>query len=75
MDKWEKEKKEQVNEVGALYSHVNNEEMKRRIFGRNEGRANDNEETIAKRLATIGIINIIFGQYDKTSFTFLSQKL
>lgn len=32
MDKWEKEKKEQVNEVGVLYSHVNNEEMKRIIF-------------------------------------------
>ena len=41
-----------VNEVGALYFDVSNEEMKKRILGRNEGRADDNEETIAKRLAT-----------------------
>ena len=31
---------------------VSNEEMKKRILGRNEGRADDNEETINKRLAT-----------------------
>ena len=44
--------KGQVNERGALYFDVSNEEMKKRILGRNEGRADDNEETIAKRLAT-----------------------
>ena len=42
----------QVNEAGALYFDVSNEEMKKRILGRNEGRADDNEETITKRLAT-----------------------
>ena len=52
MEIWEKEMKGQVNEVGALYFDVSNEEMKKRILGRNEGRADDNEETIAKRLAT-----------------------
>ena len=36
----------------ALYFDVSNEEMKKRILGRNEGRADDNEETITKRLAT-----------------------
>ena len=44
--------KGQVNEVGALYFDVSNEEMKKRILGRNEGRADDNEETISRRLAT-----------------------
>ena len=52
MEIWEKEMKGQVNEVGALYFDVSNEEMKKRILGRNEGRADDNEETIMKRLAT-----------------------
>ena len=52
MEIWEKEMKGLVNEVGALYFEVSNEEMKKRILGRNEGRADDNEETIAKRLAT-----------------------
>ena len=52
MEIWEKEMKGQVNERGALYFEVSNEEMKKRILGRNEGRADDNEETIAKRLAT-----------------------
>jgi adenylate kinase family enzyme len=28
--------------------------MKKRLLGRNEGRADDNEETIAKRLTTFG---------------------
>ena len=52
MEIWEKEMKGQVNERGALYFEVSNEEMKKRILGRNEGRADDNEETIEKRLAT-----------------------
>ena len=52
MDIWEKEMNGQVNEAGALYFDVSNEEMKKRILGRNEGRADDNEETITKRLAT-----------------------
>ena len=42
---WEREMKGLVNEVGALYFDVSNEEMKQRILGRNEGRADDNEET------------------------------
>ena len=53
MDIWEKEMNGQVNEAGALYFDVSNEEMKKRILGRNEGRADDNEETITKRLATL----------------------
>lgn len=52
MEIWEREMKGLVNEVGALYFDVSNEEMKKRILGRNEGRADDNEETITKRLAT-----------------------
>ena len=52
MDIWEKEMKGEANVIGALYFEVSNEEMKKRILGRNEGRADDNEETITKRLAT-----------------------
>ena len=52
LDIWEREMRGQVNVVGALYFEVSNEEMKKRLLGRNEGRADDNEETIAKRLAT-----------------------
>ena len=52
MEIWEKEMEGQVNERGAFYFEVSNEEMQKRILGRNEGKADDNEETIAKRLAT-----------------------
>ena len=52
MQIWEKEMKGKVNVKAALYFEVSNEEMKKRILGRNEGRADDNEETINKRLAT-----------------------
>ena len=52
IDVWEKEMKDEVNVKGALYIEVSNEEMTKRLLGRNEGRADDNEETIKKRLAT-----------------------
>ena len=52
VDVWEKEMKDLVEVKGALYIEVSNEEMKKRLLGRNEGRADDNEETIAKRIST-----------------------
>ena len=52
IDVWEKEMKDLVEVKGALYIEVSNEEMKKRLLGRNEGRADDNEETITKRLTT-----------------------
>ena len=52
VDVWEKEMKDLVEVKGALYIEVSNEEMKKRLLGRNEGSADDNEETIAKRLTT-----------------------
>ena len=44
--------KDLVEVKGALYIEVSNEEMKKRLLGRNEGRADDNEENITKRLTT-----------------------
>ena len=44
--------KDEVEVKGALYIEVSNEEMTKRLLGRNEGRADDNEETIKKRLDT-----------------------
>merc|ERR1711935_378754 len=38
--------------LGVLYYNLDPETMKERLMGRNEGRADDNEETIKKRLAT-----------------------
>ena len=52
IDVWEKEMKDLAEVKGALYIEVSNEEMKKRLLGRNEGRADDNEETITKRLET-----------------------
>ena len=52
IDVWEKEMGDLVNVRAALYFEVSNEEMKKRLLGRNEGRADDNEATIAKRLDT-----------------------
>ena len=50
IDIWEKEMKDDANVRGALYIEVSNEEMKKRLLGRNEGRADDNEKTIMKRI-------------------------
>ena len=52
IDEWEKQMKDLVEVKGALYIEVSNEEMTKRLLGRNEGRADDNEETIKKRLTT-----------------------
>ena len=52
IDIWEKEMKDLVDVKGTLYIEVSNEEMTKRLLGRNEGRADDNEETIKKRLDT-----------------------
>ena len=52
IDEWEKQMKGIVEVKGALYIEVSNEEMTKRLLGRNEGRADDNEETIKKRLDT-----------------------
>lgn len=50
IDVWEKQMGNEANVKAALYFEVSNEEMKKRILGRNEGRADDNEATIVKRL-------------------------
>ena len=52
IDVWEEEMKDDVVVKAALYIEVSNEEMKKRLLGRNEGRADDNEATIVKRLET-----------------------
>ena len=52
IDEWEKQMKNEVNVKAALYFELSNEEMKKRILGRKEGRSDDNEATIAKRLET-----------------------
>ncbi len=44
--------KDVADVVAVVYFEVPDEIMKQRLLGRNEGRADDNEETIAKRLET-----------------------
>ena len=50
IDEWEKQMKDLVEVKGALYIEVSNEEMTKRLLGRNEGRADDNEESLRTRL-------------------------
>ena len=50
MDVWEKVMKDVVEVKAALFFDCPAEEMKRRILGRGEGRADDNEKTIIKRI-------------------------
>ena len=50
MDVWEKVMKDVVDVKAALFFDCPAEEMKNRILGRNEGRADDNEATIKKRI-------------------------
>ena len=49
---WKKEMKDIAEVRAALYFQVTDEEMAKRLAGRNEGRADDNEETIKKRIET-----------------------
>ena len=50
MDVWDKVMKDVVDVKAALFFDCPAEEMKNRILGRNEGRADDNEATIKKRI-------------------------
>ena len=50
MDVWNKMMPEVVDVKAALFFDCSAEEMKKRILGRNEGRADDNEATILKRI-------------------------
>ena len=43
---------DKTNLLGILFFELDSETMRARLLGRNEGRADDNEETIKKRLAT-----------------------
>ena len=52
IDEWNKQMKDVADVVAVVYFEVPDEIMKQRLLGRNEGRADDNEETIAKRLET-----------------------
>ena len=64
---WEKQMKDEANVKAALYFEVSNEEMKKRILGRKEGRADDNEATIVKRLET-------FAKETKPILTYFEKK-
>ena len=50
LDVWNKTMKDVVDVKAALFFDCSAEEMKKRILGRNEGRADDNEKTILKRI-------------------------
>ena len=50
MDVWDKVMKDAVDVRAALFFDCPAEEMKKRILGRKEGRADDNEKTILKRI-------------------------
>ena len=50
MDVWDKVMKDVVEVKAALFFDCPAEEMKKRILGRGQGRADDNEKTILKRI-------------------------
>ena len=50
MDVWDKVMKDVVDVKAALFFDCPAEEMKKRILGRGQGRADDNEATIKKRI-------------------------
>ena len=52
INEWNKQMKNVADVVAVVYFEVPDDVMKQRLLGRNEGRADDNEETIAKRLET-----------------------
>jgi adenylate kinase family enzyme len=50
IDVWDKTMNDICNLKGVLYLEASKETMKKRMLGRNEGRADDNEETMVKRI-------------------------
>ena len=52
LDEWNKQMKDVADVMAVVYFELADEVMKERLLGRNEGRADDNEETIAKRIST-----------------------
>ncbi len=52
VDEWDKQVGNSITVKACIYIDVEPDEMRKRILGRGEGRADDNEETIKKRLAT-----------------------
>ena len=50
IDVWDKTMNDIFNLKGVLYLEASKETMKKRMLGRNEGRADDNEETMVKRI-------------------------
>ena len=52
IDAWNKQMNDVADVVAVVYFEVPDDVMKQRLLSRNEGRADDNEETIAKRLET-----------------------
>ena len=52
INEWNKQMKDVADVVAVVYFELADEVMKERLLGRNEGRADDNEETIAKRIST-----------------------
>ena len=52
LDEWNKQMKDVADVVAVVYFELADEVMKERLLGRNEGRADYNEETIAKRIST-----------------------
>ena len=52
LNEWNKQMKDVADVVAVVYFELADEVMKERLLGRNEGRADDNEETIAKRIQT-----------------------
>lgn len=50
IDAWDKVMPSVAEVVGVLYFEATDEEMTKRLLGRNQGRADDNIETIKKRL-------------------------
>ena len=50
IDEWNKQMKDVCEVNAVLYFDCTEEEMKKRMLARNEGRSDDNEETIKKRV-------------------------
>ena len=51
IDEWNKQMTDVADVKALLYFECSGETMKKRMLGRNEGRADDNEATIAKRIS------------------------
>ena len=68
VDEWNNQMTNICEVAAVLYFECSTDEMKKRLMGRNEGRSDDNEETISKRIDNFNKDTLpVLSEYEKNN--------